>query len=269
MSIRNLLYALAMIGNVLALTWTAAAQAPAGTATPPPRSPRESAQVDLTGNWVAVITEEWQYRMITPPKGDNASVPLNAEGRKVTEAWDLAKDQAAGEQCRPFGAAGLMRLPLRLRVSWSDDKTLKLETDAGQQIRLFNFDKSLQPPAQRSWQGLSVAEWTRPVAAGARGAAPTTPRGALKVVTTNLRPGYLRKNGVPYSDKTVLTEYYDRFPLFGADYIVVTTVVEDPTYLVSPFVTTSQFKREPDASKWNPTPCRVDPPTVRQGQAIR
>jgi hypothetical protein len=259
MNLRTLVSTLVMI---LMLGLTSVAQQPAPTPPAPARSARESAQVDLTGNWVAVITEEWQYRMITPPKGDHASVPLNPEGRKVTEAWDLAKDQAANEQCRVFGAAGLMRLPLRLRVSWNDDKTLKLETDAGQQTRLFNFDKS-QQPTQRSWQGFSVAEWSRPTPAGARGAAPATPRGALKVVTTNLRPGYLRKNGVPYSDKTVLTEYYDRLTLFGADYIVVTTVVEDPTYLVAPFVTTSQFKRESDASKWNPTPCRVDPPATQ------
>src|SRR5688572_6197089 len=181
-----------------------------------PRSARELAQVDLTGNWVAVITEEWQFRMITPPKGVYASVPLNPEGRKVTEAWDLAKDQAAGEHCKPFGAPALMRLPLRLRVVWADDSTLRLETDAGQQARVFNFDRTKQPSTQRSWQGFSVAEWTRPLpaAAGARGADASSPppplRGAMKVVTTTLRPGYLRKNGVPYSERTVLTEYYDR-----------------------------------------------------------
>jgi hypothetical protein len=90
--------------------------------------------------------------------------------------------------------------------------------------------------------------------------APPAARGSLKVVTTHLRPGYLRKNGVPYSDRAVVTEYYDRLTLFGNDYLQVVTVVTDPVYLTTPFVVSNQFKREPDDSKWNPTPCATDPP---------
>jgi hypothetical protein len=75
-----------------------------------------------------------------------------------------------------------------------------------------------------------------------------------------LRPGYLRKNGVPYSDRAVVTEYYDRFSMFGNDYLQVETVVTDPTYLTTPFVVSNQFKREPDDSKWNPSPCATDAP---------
>jgi hypothetical protein len=75
-------------------------------------------------------------------------------------------------------------------------------------------------------------------------------------VTTELRPGYLRKNGVPYSDKTTLTEYYDRFTEpGGVDWFTVTTIVADPTYLGSPFVTTTDFRRQSDASGWNPRAC--------------
>ena len=58
----------------------------------------------------------------------------------------------------------------------------------------------------------------------------------------------------------VVTEYYDRFSLFGNDYLQVVTVVTDPTYLTTPFVVSNQFKREPDDSKWNPTPCATDAP---------
>ncbi|HVY63977.1 MAG TPA: hypothetical protein VHH11_04065 [Gammaproteobacteria bacterium] len=255
----------------------------------PPRSPRAAAQADLTGQWVAQITEDWRWRMITPPKGDYASVPLNALGRQVADRWDIAADVAAGEQCRPFGAGGLMRLPTRVRIAWADDATLKLETDAGQQTRLFHFDAKAPANEPPSWQGRSVAEWTgapppnpfgpvlvaptqeassaRRAAAGAapaggaaaRPAAPV-PHGGLKVVTTNLRPGYLRKNGVPYSDQAVVTEYYDRLTLFGNDYLQVVTVVTDPVYLTTPFVVSNQFKRERDGSKWSPAPCATDPP---------
>jgi hypothetical protein len=258
-----------------------------------PRSPRAAAQADLTGNWVAQITEDWRWRMITPPKGDYASVPLNPRGRQAADAWDPAADKAAGEECRAFGAGGLMRLPTRLKVAWQDDATLTIETDAGQQRRVLHFNAAAQPAGAPSWQGHSVAEWlgvpaaanpfgglVAPTqeAAAARGGAgatagappaaprgdarppPPAARGSLKVVTTNLRPGYLRKNGVPYSDGAVVTEYFDRFEMFGHDYLQVVTVVDDPTYLMTPFVVSNHFKREADDSKWNPTPCSIDPP---------
>jgi hypothetical protein len=78
----------------------------------------------------------------------------------------------------------------------------------------------------------------------------------LEVVTTQLSPGYLRKNGVPYGARTTLTEYYDRFHEPNDDeWFTVTTIVTDPQYLAIPFVTTSDFKKQPGASGWNPTPC--------------
>jgi hypothetical protein len=78
----------------------------------------------------------------------------------------------------------------------------------------------------------------------------------LKVVTTNLRAGYVRKNGVPYSEDAVLTEYYDVITApTGDQWMVLTSEVVDPLYLNPPFITSTQFRREPDGSKWNPTPC--------------
>src|SRR5438874_4507172 len=102
-------------------------------------NPRSSAPIDLTGYWVSVVTEDWRWRMVTPAKGDYASVPLNDEGRKTADTWDLAKDKTSGVECKPFGAAAIMRMPTRVRITWQDDNTLKVETDAGQQTRLFHF----------------------------------------------------------------------------------------------------------------------------------
>jgi hypothetical protein len=82
--------------------------------------------------------------------------------------------------------------------------------------------------------------------------------GSLKVVTTNLKPGYLRKNGVPYSANTKLTEYYSRTTeADGTSYLIVTTVVDDPTYLQQPFITSTHFKLEPNGSKWMPSACEA------------
>jgi hypothetical protein len=213
-----------------------------------PAAARESAAVDLTGYWVSVVAEDWKYRMVTPNKGVFDSLTLNAEGRKIGSAWDPAKDEAAGEQCRAYGAANIMRLPGRVHVTWQDANTLKIETDTGTQTRLFHFNAVT--PGEPSWQGYSVAQWE--YAAG-RGAARN---GNLKVVTTNLRPGYVRKNGAPYSDKTVVTEYYDVNTMPNTDqWMTVTTKVEDPQYFTRQYVTTTDFKKLPTAAGWNPTPC--------------
>jgi hypothetical protein len=230
----------------------------------PPPTAQAQAPIDLTGYWVSVVTEDWRWRMLTPSKGDYASVPLNAEGQRVAGLWDLEKDKGDGNLCRAFGAAGLLRLPLRIHVTWQDANTLKLETDAGEQTRLFMFAPPSGPAGQRTWQGRSVARWYKqPQSAGlgfgGRGA--TLAGGNLRVTTANMRAGYLRKNGVPYSEDAVLTEYFNRHDEPNGDqWITVTRVVEDPKYLTMPFITSESFKKEPDASKWHPTPCQIDPP---------
>jgi hypothetical protein len=238
----------------------------AGRGAQPPQTPRAAAPVDLTGYWVSVITEDWRWRMLTPARGDFAGVPLNAAGRKAGAAWDPAKDDAEGNQCRAYGAAALMRLPTRLHITWQDDRTLRIESDYGTQTRLLHFGQQPPSAAQPSWQGHSLAQWEQPL----RGSGPPdflpialNPREgnrgrSLEVVTTGLRPGYLRKNGVPYSDRTVVREYFDLFTEKNGDtWFTVTTIVEDPVYLTTPFVTSSNFRKQAGDAGWNPTPCRV------------
>jgi len=235
-------------------------QAQRGRGGPPP-TPRAQAPFDLTGQWVSLITEDWRYRQFTPPKGDVAGLPLSGAGRQAANGWDPARDEAAGEQCRAFGAAGVLRLPTRVRISWQDDRTVKLETDAGTQTRLFAFGAPAVPaaPAPADWQGVSAASWDAPqppVAALAFGPPGATPRSSLKVVTTRMRPGYLARNGVPYGANATLTEYFDRFDVPGGDaLLVVTSEVVDPEFLSTAYWSSQQFKRETDTSRWKPTPC--------------
>jgi hypothetical protein len=226
-----------------------------------PRTAKTAAPMDLTGNWVSVVAEDWRWRMVTPLKGDAASIPINAEARKVVEAWDPAKDEAAGLQCKAYGAPAIMRVPGRLRISWQDDNTLQIDTDAGTQTRLLHF--SGQPPRdiKGSWQGYSAARWesgqANPGGLGL-GLAPRegTRSRSLEVVTSALRAGYLRKNGVPYSERATLTEYFDRFTEpTGEEWFTVTTIVTDPVYLAIPFITTTDFRKERDGSRWSPSAC--------------
>ena len=247
------------MGMALALVLGAGARVAAqrGQGAPAPQPPatgRGRAPIDLTGYWVSIVNEDWRWRMVTPAKGDAASVPLNPEGVKVTNAWDPATDGS----CLAYGAAGLMRIPTRLNITWQDDQTIKIETDAGQQTRLLRFDGSAAP-GQRSLQGFSVASW-EPVPQPGRGGGPVQiPKfGNLKVTTTNLTAGWLRKNGVPYSENATVTEYYDRFAAPNKDeWLVVTTIVSDPKYLNQDFVTSTHFKKEPNGAKWSPSPCKA------------
>ena len=246
-----------------------------------PATPKAGAPIDLTGYWVSLITEDWRIRMLTAPKGDYYSIPLNAEGRRVADTWDPAKDIAEGKQCMSYGAPGIMRVPGRLHITWDNDTTLKIETDAGKQTRIFSF-AALRPPAGApTTQGFSAAQWQTPqltregtanisaqdsntpgfpgIVNGAGPASPDTRSlgGRLKVVTTHLRNGYIRNNGVPHSANAVLTEYYDVHVVKGETYLVVTQSVDDPQYLNVPWVTSNNFRRESGGSKWDPRPCEL------------
>jgi hypothetical protein len=244
-----------------------------GGAPQPPRAPRAAAPIDLTGYWVSLVTQDWRWRMVTPRKGDYQGIQITPEAAKVADAWDPAKDEAAGEQCKSYGAPALMTVPGRLHITWQDDTTLKVETDAGMQTRLLRFgnvqtaaDAARPADAPRTFQGVSQAQWLTPrpnvplqlrPADRVADAPPLRPTGgSMQVVTRNLRAGYLRKNGVPYSENAVLTEHWDLYKRSnGEEWLTITTQVEDPQYLRNVRLTAPTFKKEPDGKKWDPTPC--------------
>ena len=210
-----------------------------------PETPQALAPFDMTGNWVSVVTEDWRWRMVTPPKGDFASVPLNDEGQRLLNEWDPAQDGS----CLAYGVGGLMRMPMRLQIAWQGEQALRLEIDAGSQTRTLNFVAGDLGP--RSLQGYSVARWSQ------TGDDDGEPSGYLQVVTSNVTAAWLRRNGIPYSEDAVITEYFDRFATpDGDEWLTVLTVVTDRAYLNQPFITTTQFKREADASRRMPTSCQ-------------
>jgi hypothetical protein len=247
------------------------------------QTPKAAAPIDLTGFWVSIITEDWRYRMMAAPKGDYYSLPLTPAARKVADEWDPAKDIAANRQCMSYGAPNIMRVPGRLHITWDDDRTLKVETDAGKQTRVFSFGE-IRAASEPTMQGTSFAIWQTPQSTRAYTAKipaqdPNTPGfsgilmttrptpdtrklgGTLKVTTTHIRPGYLRNNGIPFSANTTVTEYYDIHKRGNDEYLVETQIVEDPVYLEVPWVTSNNFKREPDGSKWDPRACELILPT--------
>lgn len=213
---------------------------------PPPdtRTPKDAARVDITGYWVSVVSEDWRFRMVTAPKGDTVNIPLNAEGKKIADAWDPAKDEASADHCKAYGAPNLMRIPARFHITWADDSTLKIESDAGMQTRLIRFNAAAPPNARPQRQGFSSGQWEG--------------RGALKVVTNGLLPGYLQSNGAPYSARTTMTEYFDVVKEGNGDeWLLVETIVEDPQYLFRSFIRSTHFKKQAGATGWDPSPCIV------------
>jgi len=253
-----------VVSALLILT-CAPMQAQQGRGGAPPATPataKAAAPVDFTGYWVSVVSEDWRWRMVTPARGDFASIPLTPEGRRVGEAWDPAKDEAAGNACKAYGAAAIMRVPGHLHITWQDDATLKIETDEGTQTRLLHFGGTPLAGAPASWQGYSAAQWEKPVrgtgtpTAGLGAVRQGTQGRSLEVVTTQLRAGYLRRNGAPYSANAVVKEFFDLSKEANGDtWFVVTTIVEDPQYLTEPFVTSTNFKKQADARDWKPNAC--------------
>jgi hypothetical protein len=252
MNIRALVIAAAVLTVALPLT----AEAQFGPPQMGPMGPaKKVAPIDLTGYWVSLVTEDWRYRMITPPKGDFPGIFLTPPAQKEAMSWDPDKDIAAGLQCKSYGGAAIMRVPTRLHITWKDDNTLRIDTDAGKQTRLFEFAKDAKPMGEPSWQGFSKAEWEVDTMRQ-RGTPPKVLGGDLKVVTTHLRPGYLRKNGVPYGTNATVTEYFELFTQDdGTEYMVVETTVVDPDNLRAPLITSSTFKKQANSKGWDPEPC--------------
>jgi hypothetical protein len=275
------------------------AQGRGGQAAPPPTA-KAIAPIDLTGYWTAVVTEDWHVRILMPSKGDFGSgvagtienpgvgfigagpnpsaqgnIPYKAAAAQEAMKWDPVKDEAEGNACKAYGAAGIMRLPTHLHITWQDENTLKVEADYGTQTRLFHFGPpadggrldysnatffppqpaKVEPPAgvAPSRQGYSIASWTIMGGTGdfERG-------GSLKVLTTHLTPGYYWRNGMPYSGNAALTEYFRVMELPDrSQWIRFTQIVDDPDDLTQPWIVNYAFKKLPDGSKWNPTPCSV------------
>jgi len=225
-----------------------------GRGAQPPASGKAGAPIDLTGYWVAEVTEDWRWRMVTPAKGDWESVPMNQESQAVAEKWDPQKDTQAGEQCKSYGAPALMRTPTRLNITWVDDNTLSVQADYGKQTRLLHFGTWKPAGNALSLQGDSTAYWEAP--GGGRNPRANSGAGSLVVSTKNLRPGYLRKNGIPYSASTTMTEYWDLIKeANGEQRILILIQVDDPMYLQQPWIVPIHFKKEADGSKWDPSDC--------------
>lgn len=234
-------------------------------ASPTAVSARARAPFDPAGYWVALVTRDWRLRMVVPGKGEYDGIPINLAAKEFADAWNPATDVAADKQCEAYGGGIIMDVPERLQITWRDDNTLQVRTDSGMQTRELHFEPDpAQAYAQASWQGYSTAVWQThyvppPNVFRAEIQPPKPPPwGTIKVTTTRMLPGLIRKNGVPYSGQSSLVEYWeDQKGPTQAEYLIVSAVLTDPVYLRDGYYYTANFQREPNADKWDPTSCSL------------
>lgn len=194
-----------------------------------------AAQLDLTGEWAPIYHENGPERLPGPELGDYTELPLNEAGRLAADSWDADRISVVQEyQCRPHGSDYALRGLGNQRVTRDIDpatqrvvafRTHMLAWDSD---RVIWMDGRPHPPeyAPHSWQGFSTGVWEG---------------NTLTVTTTHLKTNYLRRNGVPRSDKAVVTEHWSRH----GTYLTVVTVINDPVYLTEPLVRSDNWNLDP------------------------
>jgi hypothetical protein len=192
------------------------------------------AHVDLSGGWGQRFHEDLPERGAGPEIGDYVGLPINDAARLRADSWDAGKWTMLERQCEPHPADYAPRGPASMRISSTVDPVsqdvISWNTTMMWMLprRTIYMDGRARPSpyAQHSWQGFSTGEWDGDM---------------LKVTTTHLKEGWLRRNGVPRSEKATLIEYFIRH----GDYLTLVTIVKDPVYLTEPFVRTSNWVADP------------------------
>lgn len=192
------------------------------------------AQRDLAGTWAQRFHEDLPERGAGPEIGDYTGLPINDAARLRADSWDAGKWTVPERQCEPHPADYGPRGPANLRIVSTVDPISQdviawnVTVMWSLQQRTIYMDGRPHPSAnaQHSWQGFSTGEWEGDM---------------LKVTTTHLKEGWVRRNGLPRSDKATLTEYFIR----NDNYLTLVTAVDDPVYLTEPLVRTSDWVLDP------------------------
>jgi hypothetical protein len=193
------------------------------------------AQVDFAGEWAPLYHESGPERLPGPELADYTELPINAHARMRADSWDADRISVVEQyQCRPHGEDYALRGLGNLRV-WTelDPASQKLVAFhlhflAWDSDRTIWMDGRPHPPdyAPHTWQGFSTGVWEGNM---------------LTVTTDHLKENYIRRNGVPRSDKAVVTEHWVRHH----DYLTVTTVIYDPVNLTEPLVRSDNWYLDP------------------------
>jgi hypothetical protein len=195
------------------------------------------AQSVLNGDWAGVFHEDQPERIPGPELGDFLGLPINESARRFAETWDASRLTLPEHQCRAHAVPYINRGPVLIRISEEKDPltqdtvAIKLFMSTYAQARTIYLDRRPHPPAvaPHTWMGFSTGEWLGQV---------------LKVTTTHIKQGWHRRNGVPQSARTTLTEFFYRH----GNVLTHVTYTEDPVYLTEPLVKTTTHRLNPNAA---------------------
>ena len=206
---------------------------------------RAEAQVDLSGEWEARYHEDFPERIPGPEIADYLGLPINDAARMRADAWDASLLTLPEHQCKPHPADYGSRGPANLRI-WREFDPATQQVVAWrthifwmEPERTIWMDGRAHPPAHaaHTWQGFSTGRWDGHI---------------LRVTTTHLKAGWIRRNGIPRSDLATLTELFYRH----GNVLTLVTMVEDPVYLTEPFVRTTNWVLTP-TQQIPPYPCEI------------
>ena len=189
-----------------------------------------AAQVDFSGEWAPRFWEDQLERVPGPELGDFLGIPISDAARLRAESWDASIQTLPEWQCRPHSADYIWRGPSPLTIAKEvDPVSRQIVAFHAQWLRSVDravyLDGRPHPPADalHTWSGFSTAKWDGDI---------------LTVTVTHLKEGYLRRNGLPRSDKATLTEHWIR----NGDYLTIVSIVNDPVYLTEPFIRTTDYE---------------------------
>ncbi len=194
------------------------------------------AQNDISGEWANLLHEDVNHRNDAigggPRIGDYTGLPINDAARMKADSWDASIETQHERQTIFAPAAYWARGGGGMRISKVvDEATQQLvaykifRSAAGAAItRMIWMDGRQHPPeyAAHTWEGFSTGRWE-----GAM----------LTVTTTHVKAGYIQRNGVPASDRAIITDHIVRH----GDVLTIVSVVDDPIFLEEPFVRSTNW----------------------------
>jgi cyclase len=203
------------------------------------------AQIDPAGEWAPQFHEDQPERIPGPEIGDYLGIPINNAARLRADAWDASLLTVPEHQCKPHPSDYSPRGPANLRISKMIDRDTQqlvaYQTHISWEApeRIIWMDGRPHPPAwaPHTWQGFSTGKWEGDM---------------LTITTTHLKIGWIRRNGIPRSDRAAVVEHWIRHE----NYLTWVVIITDPVYLTEPFIRTTDFRQDPD-QQIAPYPCEI------------
>ncbi|MEQ1759826.1 MAG: hypothetical protein ABL986_16035 [Vicinamibacterales bacterium] len=198
--------------------------------------------VDLAGVWQPRFHEDQPERLPGPELGDYLGLPITDGARRWAESWDPSRLTMPEHQCQVHIASYIYRGPLNLRIWTEKDgrtqgvRAIKQYISTYEQTRTIWMDGRPHPSpnAPHTWMGFSTGRWDGDT---------------LVVNTTHVKQGWIRRNGLPQSDRMTLQERFIRH----GDILTHVSIATDPVYLTEPLVKTQNFvlnQRELPEQNW-------------------